>query len=366
MIYLNNAATTLFKPVEVIKASNTLNYGGNRSNSFEETAVFISRLRKELLNYLNANQHDVIITSGCTASLNQAITGFCEGKEPFDILVTQAEHNAVLRPVYALERKGFGVIIAKTDDYGRISPKELCNYLTPKTKLAIITHTSNVTGASNDINAVADVLHEKGITVIADCAQSFGYRDIDLHNVDMAAFPCHKGMHALTGTGFLIISKEITLEPLVYGGTGSLSEEKYMPDFAPERYESGTVNLSGISAAFTALEWLEKYEKQIRSNLSTIGDYLHKRLSALDVTVHSTKNDSGIATFSLNTESFDSVALSQKLYEKGFIVRGGLHCAPLMHQRLSTQKSGAIRVSAGIDTDFSHIDKFINTLEELL
>lgn len=361
MIYLNNAATSLFKPREVYTAFSSFTPA---ERSTAASLIAASELRSRLLALTNANDHTAILLSGCTHALNQAIIGYALSlSSPCRILITSAEHNAVLRPVYSLERLGFSHTVIPTDRNGTISPKSLEAAITPDVKIAVISHVSNVTGGENDLDALAKLLKSHNIACIADIAQSIGLTDVNLNNVDMAAFPFHKGLHSFTGLGGLIIRNGISLVPLIYGGTGTLSEEKQMPSFPPERYEAGTYNAHAISSALAALKWEEKYRSEIRGNLAYIGQYLLKKLSSFDtINVISAPNSVGIASFTLDFEGFDSTELSTLLAENGIITRGGLHCAPLMHEKLGTLNCGAVRASAGIDTT----ENDINTLCKLL
>lgn len=413
MIYLNNAATTLFKPPEVIKAATISALSVGRSAGFDATAEKLSALREKLLKLTNARDHFVVLTPGCTFALNQAILGLAARLPPCRILVTQAAHNAVLRPVYALAKRrfpcainaadefgrvtptarstartsnqktgnnptpkppyeaagnGFSYGVVPTDEFGRVTPETLAPYLTPDVKIVVISHMSNVTGGIDDIAAITKLLRSRGIYSIVDCAQSVGIMNVDLSNIDIAAFPFHKSLHALSGIGAMIVREGIEMEPLVYGGTGTLSADKDMPDFPPERYEAGTHNLPAINAALAALDWLEKYEEEIRGNLDYIGKRLYNGLYDLypKVKILSCDNPGAIVTFVTTDADFDSAVFAQSLYDHGFVVRGGLHCAPLIHERLGTSLSGAVRVSPGIDTTETQIDSFILTVKRLI
>ena len=413
MIYLNNAATTLFKPPEVIKAATISALSVGRSAGFDATAEKLSALREKLLKLTNARDHFVVLTPGCTFALNQAILGLAARLPPCRILVTQAAHNAVLRPVYALAKRrfpcainaadefgrvipaarsatktsnqktgnnaapkslyeaadnGFSYGVVPTDEFGRVTPETLAPYLTPDVKIVVISHMSNVTGGIDDIAAITKLLRSRGIYSIVDCAQSVGIMNVDLSNIDIAAFPFHKSLHALSGIGAMIVREGIEMEPLVYGGTGTLSADKDMPDFPPERYEAGTHNLPAINAALAALDWLEKYEEEIRGNLDYIGKRLYNGLYDLypKVKILSCDNPGAIVTFVTTDADFDSAVFAQSLYDHGFVVRGGLHCAPLMHERLGTSLSGAVRVSPGIDTTETQIDSFLLTVKRLI
>ncbi len=413
MIYLNNAATTLFKPPEVIKAATISALSVGRSAGFDATAEKLSALREKLLKLTNARDHFVVLTPGCTFALNQAILGLAARLPPCRILVTQAAHNAVLRPVYALAKRrfpcainaadefgrvtptarsatktsnqktgnnaapkplyeaadnGFSYGVVPTDEFGRVTPEMLAPYLTPDVKIVVISHMSNVTGGIDDIAAITKLLRSRGIYSIVDCAQSVGIINVDLSNIDIAAFPFHKSLHALSGIGAMIVREGIEMEPLVYGGTGTLSADKDMPDFPPERYEAGTHNLPAINAALAALDWLEKYEEEIRGNLDYIGKRIYNGLYDLypKVKILSCDNPGAIVTFVTTDADFDSAVFAQSLYDHGFVVRGGLHCAPLMHERLGTSLSGAVRVSPGIDTTETQIDSFLLTVKRLI
>lgn len=345
MIYFDNAATQGKRPPCVFEAleEGLLMSVNPRRTAGEagKTALFlINEIRQMLTAYCGISGNTILL-SGCTEALNLAILGHCgEGA----IVTTQAEHNSVLRPVYALGKRGREIRILEVEEDGRLNPL-LFEQSLEGASLAIVTHISNVTGAQNDIETLYSIAKSKGVTFIADVAQSAGHIPIK-GDADLFALPAHKGLYGPPGCGALVMREGIQLNPLIYGGTGSDSQNEDMPEFAPERYEAGTRNICGILAWGAALKWLTDKEDALAKRRRAVQSKLVSLLREIDeIRLLSVPNDCGIVTFTLKSD-FDSALWCEELSSSYKVAcRGGLHCAPLLHKRLGTFESGAVRLS---------------------
>ncbi|MEG2085490.1 MAG: aminotransferase class V-fold PLP-dependent enzyme [Clostridia bacterium] len=374
MIYFNNAATSSYKPPYVMRAlidgsNNNINLLRSGGHSSVISAVAVNNSRNSVANLFNCNNHNVIFTNGCTMALNLAIFGIANLplKLPFHIISTVMEHNSVLRPLYELQRLGAQLTFLSPDDSGSVPIEMLKLAITKETKLIVAVHCSNVTGGTNDINAFADIANNNNIPFIADIAQSAGYFPVNLNNIDMAALPAHKGLCGIGGNGALIMNKNITLKPFVYGGTGVMSHIEEMPDFSPERYEAGTQNIGGILALGAAANWTKENMSKMQYNRNYLQKYITENLQKMKaIRLISVPNSCGIVSFVINQNGFDSMLLSSNLSDKfDIITRGGLHCAPLIHKHLNTFETGALRISASGSNTIHEADALIYAIDKL-
>ena len=334
MIYLDNAATTGTKPMvvknAVLKALTEFSANPGRSGHSRslQAAHEVYKTRKNLAEYFNTNPENVIFTSGCTMSLNMAIASFIG-----ETVISAYEHNAVLRPV---KNKGYKVF------YNH--PSEV---VTSNTKAVICTHASNLTGKSYNIEKIGEYCKQNNLIFIVDAAQTAGVLPLNSKCADYVAIAGHKGLYAPMGIGLLIANKN-PQNLIVSGGTGSLSERSEMPDFLPDRLESGTPNLLGIMGINAGLEFVKRQD--ILNHEQWLCNMLYENLSVIKniniVSVPPTKTTAQIVSF--NIEGYHSEEVAELLNKNGFAVRGGLHCAPLAHKTIGTINSGAVRISPSI------------------
>ena len=368
MIYLDNAATSSPKPQcvtdAVVRALTEVNANPGRSGhacSLEAGRTVLAC--REALSALLGTEDPFAIAMAfnCTDALNLAIKGSLTRGD--HVISTLMEHNSVLRVLMELQRRGqISVTLLRPDGDGMIDPEDVRRRVRPNTRLIILTHASNVTGAIQPAAAVGALARELGIRFLIDGAQALGAMPVDVNRLqcDMYAFPGHKGLLGPQGTGGLYIRPGLRLSTLREGGTGSSSENMLQPEEVPERYEAGTVNFHGIAG-------LEAGAKYVTENLS--GIYMRERelttamYDALTdikgVTVYSPAQESGRAGIvSFNVGDMSSSQAADLLGEAGFAVRGGLHCAPGAHSFLGTLRRGAVRASVGHATTFVEIEKF--------
>jgi cysteine desulfurase / selenocysteine lyase len=378
IIYFDQAASSFPKPPTVanavVKAINE--YGANPGRGghqlANEAASVIYETRVKLARLFGeTDPKNVIFCQNATHALNQAIIGFNFNKGDH-ILSTSYEHNSVRRPLEFLkEEKGVKVTYISSDHNGHITKQQLLKAILPETKMIVATHGSNLTGAILPIEMMGSVCNEKGITFLVDASQTAGVLPIHMGdmNIDMLAFPGHKGLLGPQGTGALIIKKSVELTPIFYGGTGSHSEEKNQPNVCPDRYESGTLNTPGIAGLSAGIdevisrgidnifqhEWqLTKYclEKlQEIAGITFFGpDIDKKRLAVIPFIIEGTD----VQEIAMIFDQHYQVAL-----------RAGLHCTPLAHETIGTLEGGTLRASFGIYNTIEEIDQWITMVKEI-
>ena len=252
---------------------------------------------------------------------------------------------------------------------GMIDPEEIRRAITPRTRLLVLTHASNVTGAIQPVAAAGEIAREAGLLYLIDGAQALGCLPVDVEKLGchMYAFPGHKGLLGPQGTGGLYLKSGVVLRPLREGGTGSSSESMVQPEELPERYESGTLNYHGIAGLNAGVRYVAGRLSQILSHERELTTALYQGLSALpQVTVYSPAAEAGRAGIvSFNAGDLSSSQAADALDRAGFAVRGGLHCAPGAHAVLGTLRRGAVRASVGHATTFEEIDAFLAAVQAL-
>lgn len=375
MIYLDNAATSYPKPPQVIRAmAGTLEkLGANPGRSGHRLSLYAGRVVqacREELALLMGTEHPerIIFTKNCTEALNLAICGMlCQGDE---VLVSHGEHNAVMRLMDHLAASGqVSVRVLPPDGMGILQPHVLQQYISPRTALVVVCHASNVTGVIQPVARLGAVCHENGVPFLVDAAQTAGVMDVSLGalHADMVAMPGHKGLQGPHGTGVLALGEGVDPEPLLYGGTGSLSESTAQPDMLPDRYESGTLDLPGIAGLLAGARFVRRHLAEIQEYEDALNQRLRRRLAdipGLTLLGHPDAPRVGITSFV--SDAMDVGQIADGLDAAGIAVRAGLHCAPSIHTWLGTLKSGAVRASVGIYNTEQEMDDFALLLARML
>lgn len=368
MIYLDNAATTFPKPPCVIEAVTDFmqNYGGNPGRGghrlSEASAEKILECREELAALIGApSPEQIIFTKNTTEALNLAIKGVCSAGD--EVIISSMEHNSVLRSCIDLEKEGVTVKILRADNSGYIHPEDVYPLITQRTRLICTLHVSNVVGTVNPVREICRIARSKGVLMLVDAAQSGGILDIDTDCADMIAFAGHKGLYGPFGTGALYIREGITLDTLIEGGTGSLSESALMPDILPDRFEAGTLNACGIAGLCEGIKFIRRegvYDKE-----KELAEFLLTQMSAVrGVRVI---GKSGVAVVGLSLKGHDCVDISTRLdREYQIATRAGLHCSPMAHRTLGTISSGLLRFSAGYFNTKEDISTAADSLQKIL
>ncbi len=350
MIYFDNAATGGYKPDEVLSAvSAALKLSVNPGRSGHRLSVACSErvfaCRRALMEFFGGYSCDrTIFTKNCTEALNIALLGTLR---PGDKVVTTfAEHNSVLRPLQYLEDNGVEVTLAPLAPSGEVNIAALASMVHADTRAVVITLASNVTGACPDIARLRSAIPPR-VLLVCDGAQACGHIAINMRacGIDALAVAGHKGMYGIQGSGALLFSDRLDPRPLLYGGTGSYSRSLAMPDFYPDRLESGTLNYPAIVSLAAGVLYLKSHFNEERDKLFHLCSMVHSMLAEIPfVRLYSRPNYVGIAAFAV--EGQDSEQAARRLSDEFSVcVRGGLHCAPLMHEALGTSSGGLVRAS---------------------
>ena len=376
MIYLDNAATSFPKPervyVEMDKCMRQ--YCANPGRSGHRLALeagrAIYRTRERLSRLFNIESPmQVVFTSNATEALNLGIKGLL--KEGDHVVTTSMEHNSVARPLTVLKAKGVSVTYVGCDSKGYLNPRDIERAIRKNTALIVITHASNVTGTLMPVKEVGCIAKERGIPFMLDAAQTAGIYDIDVKdmNIDILAFPGHKGLMGPQGTGGLYISENLDVLQMKEGGTGSRSEEMAQPTLVPDRYESGTPNTAGIVGLGEGVGFiLEKGTAAIREHEEELTGMLLQGLEQIKgVKIYGPANpglQAGVV--SINIGDGDSGEISYILDRSyGIATRSGLHCSPLAHRTIGTFDQGTVRFSIGYFNTREDIEAALRAVEEI-
>ena len=366
--YLDNAATSFPKPEGVSSRMkeymDTVGATINRSvyGAAQDAGLVTLLLRESLKKFFHFPDPvtHVILTPGATAGLNMVIKGFLK---PGDhCIVSSMEHNAVMRPLLQLEGVEYDRIQANRE--GLINAADVESLIRPNTKLLIMAHGSNVCGAVQDAAAVGEICRKHGIAFALDVAQTAGHIDIDFEGWGLSALvaPGHKGLLGPSGIGVMLLRDDFAkeLNPLIAGGTGSASDSEYLPDYLPDRFESGTPNLPGIyglaaSMEFLQSEGLEKLHTHEMTLCKRFMDGIAQIPGAVICGPQGLENRVGV--ISLDFIGQDNAEVAYRLeMDHGILTRCGLHCAPSAHKSLDTFPRGTVRFSLGFASTEEDVD----------
>lgn len=374
MIYLDNAATSFPKPAQVLRAASGVmaKLGANPGRSGHSMSLaagrIVMRCREALAALLHVDDPErIVFCFNCTDALNLAIRGLpLAGGH---VLATALDHNASLRPLCGMAARGeiaLDVLMPGAD--GTVTRAQAERALRPDTRLFVLSHASNVTGAVQPAAEIGALCREKGVCFLLDAAQTMGVLPVlpEALCADMIAFPGHKGLLGPMGTGGLWIRPGLTLRPYREGGTGSRSDSPLQPEELPDRYESGTLNLPGLAGLLEGARFVAAHGDEIRLREEALTKKLREGLSRLSgVTLYGPADGSvGIAAFNIGGMRSGDVA--DALSRRGIGVRAGLHCAPLMHRALGTLETGAVRVSPGFFNAGADVDALLAAVGEII
>ena len=372
MIYFDNAASGGFKPsnvidtaVSVIKYLNA-NTGRSLHRLSQTASSYVFSCRKKVAEFFNVKSVSrVIFTKNCTEALNLAIHG---GIPKGKVLTTTLEHNSVLRPLFTLEKKGditLDIITPKNKRF--ITASDIIDHYDSTVSAVVINASSNVTGECANLLEIGEFLKNKKALFIVDGAQAGGHIPLDVtrYNIDMLALAGHKGLYSIQGIGVLLLNEGVTVNPIIEGGTGTESFNPFQPDVYPEKLESGTLNLPAICSLEEGITYVENSLSYVSNYRLELTEYLVDRLSRVDgVTLYSTKNPVGIVSFAV--ENLSSSEVTEILSSKYDIaVRGGFHCAPLIHKMLNTDDGGLIRASLSPHNTKREVNALISAVKEI-
>lgn len=376
-IYLDNAATSFPKPEGV---SDRMKYyldcvGANVNRSVytaaQEAGLVTLSLRQrlsELFRFPESPSH-VILTPGATASLNMLVAGLLR---PGDhCIVSSMEHNAVMRPLLRLP--GVEVSRIPCDGEGFAALDALEGLFRENTRLVLIAHGSNVSGTVQDAETIGRICAARGVPFALDGAQTAGHFPVDFQAMHLSALavPGHKGLLGPGGIGALLVTDELArrMTPLIAGGTGSASDSEYLPDYLPDKFESGTANLPGCygweaAVRFVAergVDSLRQHEMRLCQRfIQGLGEIPHVRLCG---TRDMARRVGVLSVDLLRRDNAEAAFALESRY--GILTRCGLHCAPSAHRTLGTFPQGTVRFSLGWANTEADVDAAVAAIREL-
>ena len=377
-IYFDNAATSWPKPESVIAAMNYFNssIGSNPGRSGHSRSIESGRIlfdTRELLAdlFFIPDPLRIVFTSNSTFSLNLALHGILK---PGDhVITTSMEHNSVMRPLHLLEEQGIEITVVQANSDGTLLPESIEKAIKTNTRMIVMIHASNVAGTIMPVAEVGKIASDHGILFCIDASQSAGVVDIDVGklNIDILCFTGHKSLFGPMGTGGIYIKKGIEKEmkPLVCGGTGSRSEFEEQPDFMPDKFEAGTLNVIGIAGLGAGISFINH----------TGIDVIREREQELSsMFLDGIKNCNGLKIYgnplskdrtSVVAFNFDSINSSEasSIFENnyGILSRAGLHCAPSAHKTIGSFPAGTNRFSFSFFNTEQQIEKGINAVKRI-
>ena len=357
MIYLDNGATSYPKPPCMVMAMEECikNYCGNPGRSGHymsmKTGEEVYHARRKVSSLFNINQTErLIFTKNTTEALNLGLKGILKSGD--HVVTTSMEHNSVLRPLKMLERKGVEHSIVKADECGRVKMEDIARHIKDNTRIIAMTAASNVTGTKMPLMEAGKIARKRGVLFMVDAAQGAGCMPIDVEslNIDLLALPGHKGLLGPLGTGALYVRDGLYVEPLMEGGTGTVSKNRNQPCDFPEGYEAGTINAPsiiglGYSADYVGkigVEVIEQYEREL---IKWIDEELENMKG---ISIYGPKCEEKIGITLLNVDGLGAEEVTEELSKSyGIAVRGGFHCSGLAHKSIGTWETGAVRISVG-------------------
>lgn len=357
-MYLDNAATSFPKPDVVYEAvlhamrsvGASPGRGGYRQSLEAGRILFQAREAAAGL-FSISDSSRILFTHNATGALNLALQGTLVAGD--HVVTTSMEHNSLLRPLYALQSNGIELTIVPAGSDGVVSADDIYTAVQPHTRMIAVSHVSNVCGAIQPMQQLAEISRACGALFLVDAAQSAGYLPIDVgkYSIDLLAVPGHKGLLGPSGTGLLYAAPHVPLKPVLLGGTGTHSTAEEQPRIMPDGFEAGTHNLPGIAGLLAGIEFIRDV------GLSAIHQHECALLTQAEqavrdipgVTINGPADSSNrCSVLSFTASGVDSALLAAEL-DHGFdiAVRAGLHCAPLAHRTLGTLPDGTVRVSPG-------------------
>ncbi len=369
MIYFDSAATTLEKPQQVPRATAwamthlaSPGRGGHAPGMKAADVMYRMREQAAMLFHVGDPER-VVLTCNATHGLNLAIRSLV--KPGGTVVISGYEHNAVTRPLYAIPgvkvKVAAGALFDAEGVYAAFERE-----ITPEVDVVVCDHVSNVFGFIQPVERIAELCRERGVPLIVDASQSAGVLNVDLEGWGAAfvAMPGHKGLYGPQGTGLLLCAGEA--QPLIFGGTGSLSARQEMPAFLPDRLEAGTHNVCGAAGLLAGMRFVSRTgTARIHRHERCLAGRMMDRLACVPgVTVfRGGEEQSGLC--SVVVDGMDCEDLGEALAQRGVAVRAGLHCAPLAHRTAGTQDTGTVRFSFSAFNRPDQVDRVAAIVREL-
>jgi len=377
-VYLDNAATTYPKPDSVCEAvydyikNNGSNIGRGAYKAAFTASERVYETRELICELFNFNNPDnVIFTKNVTEALNIVIKGFL--KEGDHVIVSAMEHNAVMRPLTQLAECAveFSRIPFLSD--GRMNVEAIESMIRPNTKAIITTHASNVCGMVMPIESIGGICRKQGLKFIVDSAQTAGTIAIDMrrYNIDALCFTGHKGLFGPQGIGGFVVTDEMAdmIEPIISGGTGSISNLETVPDFCPDKFEAGTLNIPGIFGLNAGIRFIKQIGiNNIYNHGISLTEHFTKEIKGIDGldVVGNNSEENRTSVVSVISSKKDISKLAYQLDINGVMTRVGMHCAPNAHKVLGTYPGGTLRFSFGYFNTTEEIEYTLKILKSIL
>lgn len=378
IIYLDNGATSFPKPEEVYRFMDHFyrNYGVNPGRSGYDLCLeagnLVEETRKMLTEFFNGyDPNRLCFSYNSTDALNLAIFGLLE---PGDhAITTTLEHNSVLRPLYHLSLQGVEVDYVPFDSRGFVDPDEIKKRIKKNTRLVVVNHASNVIGTVQPVKEIGRICREHGVVFVIDASQSAGKVPIDMKdmNIDVVCFTGHKSLLGPTGIGGLCVGEGVNIKITRAGGTGVRSAQRTHLEEYPYRLEYGTPNLLGIAGLHAGVKWvLQKGLENIHAHEMKLTEMLVRGLKDIDGVTLYCQDDltNHISVIAFNVDGMEAQDVGIMLdVEYNIACRTGLHCAPLVHEQLGTDRiKGAVRFGIGPFNTEEHIQTAIQAVREIV
>lgn len=330
-----------------------------------EAAESVYRARCTAASFFGAQTENTVFTSNCTHALNLAVKG--AAPEGCHILISDLEHNSAARPVYALSRRGYSFDVFHVSDDDWRTAESIEKLVRPDTAMLVCTLGSNVTGKVPPYKMIGEICRRRGICFVADGAQACGVADIKLSDgINILCTAGHKSLYGPTGTGLLLTDGAFRSAPLMEGGTGSTSLDMDQPDFMPDALESGTLNVCGIAGLEAGIRFV--------MSRGTAAVYNHEE-NLCRRFINGLKSIGGVSIYrscgrnlpivSFNIDGYTSNEAAAMLSDRGFALRGGLHCAGLAHKALGTAPEGTVRFSPSVFNSISETDALLCAVKNI-
>lgn len=370
MIYFDNSATTKYKPDEVYEAFNYylkevgVSPGRGSYSLGIEASRMLYKSRCSVGRFFGmTNPERVVFTKNSTEAINLFLRGvLCPGDH---VIISPYEHNAVLRPIhYMKENNNIDYSVISRDDLCLTPEEILKKYMTPKTRLIVMTLASNLTGRIVFNRDLFRLSREKKLITLLDSSQGAGKIKLNMKEdgIDYLAFTGHKDLYALPGVGGLCCESNDHINPLIQGGTGIHGEEYTNPNIFPDGLEAGTLNMPAIWSLNASLYYLKENEEIIKQIESELTEYLLNRMKSVSGIHLYDEEYERVSTCCFTIDGVGTDTLTQLLDKNGIFVRGGIHCAILAHRSIGTEETGAVRISLNYKNTKEEIDTLIDVL----
>ncbi len=381
MIYFDNASTSFPKAdgvgeeMEEFIEKNSVNISRGGYEKAYELQGKVTETRDKIKNLFNAGDSYIMcFTSGATFSLNIFLQGYLNMGD--HVIISSLEHNAVVRTLKALEKRGVEHSAAKCDSEGILDIESVKSLIRENTKAILMSHVSNVAGTIIPVDELGEICRENGLVFALDAAQSAGSVPINMERsgIDFLAFSGHKGLLGPQGVGGFVAKEDLArnMDPLIYGGTGSFSDEETQPSIYPDKFESGTLPLPAIMGLSKALDFIEKTGvDNIRKKEQKLTQRFLEGISKIDgvrirgvSSADDTEKRAGVV--SVDFSSVDNAIAAFALeHDYGIMTRVGLHCSPEAHMALGTFPKGTLRFAFGYFNTEEEIDTAIKGIREV-